>query len=62
MLTLATLERSSGWRYGLALVVIIGFLWGSATELYQAFPVAALPGKACFWILWAPLWVEPGTR
>ena len=35
MLTLATLERSSGWISSLVLVVVIGFLWGSATELYQ---------------------------
>ena len=35
MLTLATLERTSGWISSLAKVVVIGFLWGSATELYQ---------------------------
>ena len=35
MLTLATLERSYGWISSLVLVVVIGFLWGSATELYQ---------------------------
>ena len=45
MLTLATPERSSGWRYGLALVVVIGFLWRSATELYQA----SIPSRSASW-------------
>lgn len=30
---LATLKESSGWLLSLAIVVVMGFLWGSATEL-----------------------------
>ena len=50
MLTLATLERSSGWLSSLALVVVIGFLWGSATELYQG----TVPSRSPSWedLLW----------
>ena len=33
---LATLKRSFGWLLSLMTVVVMGFLWGSATELYQA--------------------------
>ena len=45
MLTLATLERSSGWISSLAMVVAIGFLWGSATELYQG----TIPSRSPSW-------------
>ena len=45
MLTLATLERSSGWISSLAVVVVIGFLWGSATELYQG----TIPSRSASW-------------
>ena len=45
MLTLATLERSSGWISSLAVVVVIGFLWGSATELYQW----TIPSRSASW-------------
>ncbi len=45
MLTLATLERSSGWISSLVVVVVIGFLWGSATELYQG----TIPSRSASW-------------
>ena len=53
MLTLATLERSSGWLSSLAMVVVIGFLWGSATELYQG----TIPSRSASWedLLWDTL-------
>lgn len=45
MLTLATLERSSDWIPSLTIVVVIGFLWGSATELYQG----TIPSRSASW-------------
>ena len=45
MLTLATLERSSSWISSLATVLVIGFLWGSATELYQG----TIPSRNASW-------------
>lgn len=45
LLTLATLERSSGWISSLAVVVVLGFLWGSATELYQG----TIPSRSASW-------------
>ena len=45
MLTLATLERPSGWISSLAMVVVIGFLWGSVTELYQV----TIPSRSASW-------------
>ncbi len=45
MLTLATLERSPGWIFSLAMVVVVGFLWGSATELYQG----TIPSRSASW-------------
>ena len=45
MLTLATLERSSGVISSLAMVVVFGFLWGSATELYQG----TIPSRSASW-------------
>ena len=53
MLTLAALERSSGWLSSLAMVVVIGFLWGSATELYQG----TIPSRSASWedLLWDTL-------
>jgi VanZ family protein len=45
MLTLSTLERSSGWISSLAMVVVFGFLWGSTTELYQG----TIPSRNASW-------------
>ncbi len=45
LLTLATLDRSSGWISSLAMVVAFGFLWGLATELYQG----TIPSRSASW-------------
>ena len=45
LLTLATLNRSSGWISSLAMVVAFGFLWGLATELYQG----TIPSRSASW-------------
>ena len=45
MLTLATLERSPGLISSLAMVVVFGFMWGSATELYQG----TIPSRSASW-------------
>ncbi len=45
LLTLATLERSSGWISSLEMVVVFGFRWGSATELYQG----TIPSRSASW-------------